>query len=648
MAVTTVYTYDLNGSKKDFDVPFEYLARRFVQVTLIGQDRKTLTLSSEFRFISKTIIQTTKVWGPADGYERIEVRRNTSTTDRLVDFADGSILRANELNISQVQTLHVAEEARNMVVDTIGADNNGNLDARGRRLVNLADGFEPGDAVTHRQEQAWAASTLGNRNAAEAARDRAVTAQSISESKAGEAMASATTSKAQADRAKSEADRSTAAAGTIGDSVAQAAAAASSAGGKASEAGQSAQSSAASAAAAQTSKDAASALVTTATNTVNTVRMSAKQLGMSEWGFRERPFDGYLLDDGQELDRSLYPAFVAALDAGLLPTVTEAVWQANPAQRGCFVATSSPGKFRMRDRNGMSSGSVGAVVLRGDGAKSAGVTGVIQLDAFQGHKHVTAQRYYPGENSDLGGDGFNTNNSYTPTASGANPRIYTGTPISDGANGVPRTANETRGLNVTGCWMTFAFGSITPLAAAEAASLATAYSAMSSRISTLETRSVWRTAGTVSVTGNKVSVEGVPSWASEIVIDLIGVATNQTSLFAVRPHLAGSPSTTGYVGAISHAISPTGNAARQFTDGIYPSYSDYETARFTHGAVILSATSGGYIISGQQTSPQVSLLANWTSGYFQTTGPVTGATLILPQSTSYTFRAGTMAVRYRA
>ncbi|WP_337056773.1 phage tail fiber domain-containing protein [Pseudomonas sp. USHLN015] len=217
MAVTTVYTYDLNGSKKDFDVPFEYLARRFVQVTLIGQDRKTLTLSSEFRFISKTSIQTTKAWGPADAYERIEIRRNTSTTDRLVDFADGSILRANELNISQVQTLHVAEEARNMVVDTIGADNNGNLDARGRRLVNLADAFEAGDAVTLRQEQAWAESALNSRNAAKASEDAARASELLAQSYKDSANASQLSAKEYrdaADLARASASVSATSAGT--------------------------------------------------------------------------------------------------------------------------------------------------------------------------------------------------------------------------------------------------------------------------------------------------------------------------------------------------------------------------------------------------------------------------------------------------
>lgn len=219
MAITTIYTYPLNGTQRDFTIPFEYLARRFVVVTLIGANRRELTLTADFRFISKTLVQLNKAWGPSDGYERIEIRRNTSATDRLVDFADGSILRAAELNTSQVQTLHVAEEARNMVADTISENADGDLDARGRRLVNLADAVAPDHAVTLRQEQAWALSSLSNRNAAEAARvasEQAMDAALTSRDQAGTFENQAEAAKAIAETAR---DQSVAAAGTIGNNV---------------------------------------------------------------------------------------------------------------------------------------------------------------------------------------------------------------------------------------------------------------------------------------------------------------------------------------------------------------------------------------------------------------------------------------------
>ncbi len=183
MATTpkTVRTYALDGTKKDFTIPFEYLARKFVVVTLIGATRRELILNTEYRFTTNTTITTTKAWGPADNFDLIEIRRLTSATERLVDFADGSILRAYDLNISQVQSLHIAEEARDLTADTIGVNNDGDLDARARKIVNLADGLNDGDAVNLRQQKQWAGSALNQAQAAAASAQAAATnnAQSL-------------------------------------------------------------------------------------------------------------------------------------------------------------------------------------------------------------------------------------------------------------------------------------------------------------------------------------------------------------------------------------------------------------------------------------------------------------------------------------
>lgn len=145
--IKTVLTYNLNGSTRDFNIPFEYLTRKFVTVTLLGRDRKELVMNTDYRFATRTTISTTKAWGPADGYSQIEIRRNTSATERLVDFTDGSILRAYDLNVAQIQTMHIAEEARDLTADTIGVNNNGDLDARNRRIVNVANAVDDRDAV---------------------------------------------------------------------------------------------------------------------------------------------------------------------------------------------------------------------------------------------------------------------------------------------------------------------------------------------------------------------------------------------------------------------------------------------------------------------------------------------------------------------
>lgn len=157
MAITvrTVTTFPLDDAQRDFNINFDYLARKFVQVAVIdstlSKPRKELVLGTDFRFTTKTTLNTTIAWGPNDGYDRIEIRRVTSTTERIVDFADGSILRATDLNASQVQAIHIAEEARDAALLAMPQDDQGNLDARNRRIVRLAPGIDGTDAINKNQ-----------------------------------------------------------------------------------------------------------------------------------------------------------------------------------------------------------------------------------------------------------------------------------------------------------------------------------------------------------------------------------------------------------------------------------------------------------------------------------------------------------------
>lgn len=171
-APKTVVTYALNGTTREFDFSFDYLSRSFVQITLIGETRKQLVLGTDFTFTSNTRIRTNLIWGPPS-WTLIEIRRVTSTTERLVDFQDASILRAADLNLSELQVLHVAEEAREAATETIGTNNGGNLDARGRRIVNVLDPVDPLDVVNRQWYEADVNGVYQNRIAAEQARDKA-------------------------------------------------------------------------------------------------------------------------------------------------------------------------------------------------------------------------------------------------------------------------------------------------------------------------------------------------------------------------------------------------------------------------------------------------------------------------------------------
>lgn len=170
-APKTVVTYALNGTTREFDFSFDYLSRSFVQITLIGETRKQLVLGTDFTFASNTRIRTNLIWGPPS-WTLIEIRRVTSTTERLVDFQDASILRAADLNLSELQVLHVAEEAREAATETIGTNNDGNLDARGRRIINVADPVDPGDALNLGTYQGDINGAYQSKLDAQAARDK--------------------------------------------------------------------------------------------------------------------------------------------------------------------------------------------------------------------------------------------------------------------------------------------------------------------------------------------------------------------------------------------------------------------------------------------------------------------------------------------
>ena len=315
--IKTVLTYQLDGSKRDFNIPFEYLARKFVVVTLIGVDRKVLTINTDYRFATRTTVSLTKAWGPADGYTTIELRRVTSATDRLVDFTDGSILRAYDLNVAQIQTMHVAEEARDLTADTIGVNNSGHLDARGRKIVNLANALDDRDAVPFGQlrtmnQNSWQArnEAQGFRNEAEHFSKQAETFKNNAASSASASAQSASESAGSASAAKvseSNANNSKNAA-----AASQSAAATSERNAKTSETN------------AKTSETKAKASETNAKASETAIVQNIASYGSLPIGsvimtVTSTQPSGFLPLDGSSFDADTYPALYAYLKTNVLP-----------------------------------------------------------------------------------------------------------------------------------------------------------------------------------------------------------------------------------------------------------------------------------------------------------------------------------------
>lgn len=212
---STIIIYEGDGTRTDFTIPFDYLKKSFVTVrlgtgnTLTGGDYGDT--GSDYYFLDKTTIRL-KV-APASG-ESLTIRRYTSATERVVTFKDASILKATDLDTSQVQAFHIAEEGRDILEDSLSVNREGNWDAKDKRITNVGAPVADNDAMTYGIYKADALGALHSKIAAEKARDRAVEAETnskkseenakLSETKAKTSEENAVSASAHADEVRTE------------------------------------------------------------------------------------------------------------------------------------------------------------------------------------------------------------------------------------------------------------------------------------------------------------------------------------------------------------------------------------------------------------------------------------------------------------
>lgn len=200
---STIIIYEGDGTRTDFTIPFDYLKKSFVTVrlgtgtTLTGGDYGGT--GSDYYFLDKTTIRL-KV-APASG-ESLTIRRHTSATERVVTFKDASVLKATDLDTSQLQAFHIAEEGRDILEDSLSVNREGNWDAKGKRIINVGDAVSDGDAMTYGIYKADALGALHSKIAAEKARDRAIEAETNSKKSEENAKASEGKASASSELAK--------------------------------------------------------------------------------------------------------------------------------------------------------------------------------------------------------------------------------------------------------------------------------------------------------------------------------------------------------------------------------------------------------------------------------------------------------------
>ena len=206
----TITTYIGNGTQTDFSIPFDYLKKSFVRVyvdsvLLTGGDYGDTTV--DYYFLDKTTVRLKTP--PAENIE-VTIRRYTSATERIVSFEDASILKATDLDTSQLQSFHIAEEARDIINDALVKDPDGNWDALGNRITNVGDPVDGKDAINldwYNEDagrvqanadltEQWKDETKGYRDEAEGFRNESE--QSASQAQASADIAVSSSSKAEA------------------------------------------------------------------------------------------------------------------------------------------------------------------------------------------------------------------------------------------------------------------------------------------------------------------------------------------------------------------------------------------------------------------------------------------------------------------
>lgn len=170
-----------------FPFTFPYIDETDIKVNVGG-----VLLTTEYSFHSPTEILLNTA--PATGVS-VRIYRDTNADNPRATFFAGSSIRANDLNENTLQNLYRSQELENYALTAQSAVLAATLNMSNYKILNLAAGTDPGDAVNKTQLDA-------TQNANDAALASSVSAASAS---ATAAAGSATTSSAEATAAATSA-----------------------------------------------------------------------------------------------------------------------------------------------------------------------------------------------------------------------------------------------------------------------------------------------------------------------------------------------------------------------------------------------------------------------------------------------------------
>ena len=139
--------YEWEQGKSAYNFPFPYLSKQFVRVRVDHANTSTLLEYNRDYTIEGQTLTLTPVQPFVSGATLCIYRQ--TPTGSLVDFSDGSLLLASEMDRLSTQLLHVEEENSNLIASTgMFVDDDNAWQGQGRRIKNLSDPQQPQDVVT--------------------------------------------------------------------------------------------------------------------------------------------------------------------------------------------------------------------------------------------------------------------------------------------------------------------------------------------------------------------------------------------------------------------------------------------------------------------------------------------------------------------
>jgi hypothetical protein len=142
-------SYVGNGVTTAYNIPFGSLAAGHIKATLDDVVTSAFTVNAARTTLTFSVAPAVDV--------AIEIYRETpqASGDFSVDFSDGSVLKADDIDLGFKHSLYLTQEILDRTLKTASAMEQ-DWDARSRKIKNLLAGVDPSDAITKAQLDAVA------------------------------------------------------------------------------------------------------------------------------------------------------------------------------------------------------------------------------------------------------------------------------------------------------------------------------------------------------------------------------------------------------------------------------------------------------------------------------------------------------------